>query len=208
MWVVITPVVLGTNWFVVWLYSFHGERRPQEHPFTVAAQSSNMRPFEWTMLALSVMVSAPLWEELLFRGLLPEVCRKLRGSGGYAAMMLALAAALLLSRQQIAAALNAGGIVPLLFAAAPALFVLAMLPIYGVVVWLSRSRNGPIVFGTALLFGMVHSFAWPTPVALFVLGLGLGWLAVWTRSLIAPIIVHALFNAVSFVLLYFDLFKM
>ena len=179
-------------------------RLPEEHPLTAAAQSGGMRPLEWGTLGLSVMVSAPLWEELLFRGLLPALCRKLGSGGGYAAMMLALAAALLLRRQQIVEALNAGGVGPLLLAATPALFVLAMLPLYALVCWLSRSKDGPIVFGTALLFGAVHSFAWPTPVALFILGLGLGWLAVWTRSLLAPIVVHALFNAVSFALLYFN----
>ena len=33
--------------------------------------------------------------------------------------------------------------------------------------------------------------------ALFVLGLGLGWLAVWTRGLLVPVLVHGLFNGVS-----------
>ena len=31
----------------------------------------------------------------------------------------------------------------------------------------------------------------------FVLGLGLGWLAVRTNWLVVPVVVHALFNAVS-----------
>jgi membrane protease YdiL (CAAX protease family) len=203
-WLLVTPVVLGLNRLLIWLYSFQVEVTPEEHPFTAAAESGSMRPLEWGMLAVSVMVSAPLWEELLFRGLLPAVCRKLRGSGGYAAIMLALAWALWMRQKQIAEALNTGGTVPLLFAAMPALFVVAMLPVYALVSWLSRTKNAPIVFGTALLFGAVHSFAWPTPVALFIFGLVLGWLAVWTRSLIAPIVVHLLFNAVSYALLFFS----
>jgi len=43
----------------------------------------------------------------------------------------------------------------------------------------------------------VHSFAWLSPVALFVLALGLGWLAYRMRSLAGPIVLHGLFNAVS-----------
>jgi membrane protease YdiL (CAAX protease family) len=42
---------------------------------------------------------------------------------------------------------------------------------------------------------------WPNPVPLFVLGLGLGWLAVRTNGVLVPILVHALFNAVSAVFL-------
>jgi membrane protease YdiL (CAAX protease family) len=38
---------------------------------------------------------------------------------------------------------------------------------------------------------------WPDPVPLFVLGLGLGWLAWRTRSLIGPMVLHALFNTVA-----------
>jgi membrane protease YdiL (CAAX protease family) len=65
----------------------------------------------------------------------------------------------------------------------------------------NKPVQAPAVFATALLFGATHSFAWPTPIALFVLGLGLGYLAVRTRSLVAPVVVHCLFNAVSFVIL-------
>jgi membrane protease YdiL (CAAX protease family) len=53
------------------------------------------------------------------------------------------------------------------------------------------------VYATALLFAACHAGAWPSPIALFVLGLGLGWLALRTRSLTGPLFVHALFNAVA-----------
>jgi membrane protease YdiL (CAAX protease family) len=65
----------------------------------------------------------------------------------------------------------------------------------------NKPSRAPAVFATALLFGATHSFAWPTPIALFVLGLGLGYLAVRTRTLVPPVVVHCLFNAVSFVIL-------
>ncbi len=201
-WLLIAPPSFGLNWLVGWLYTRFVEVKPEEHPLTAAAQTGGLMPVEWALLAFGVLVSAPLWEELLFRGLLPAVFRKFGGKGGHAAMTLAFATAVLLRHHQLAKAFSQG-FTPLLLAAMPALFVLAMLPIYAIVCWRSRTENGPVVFGTALLFAAVHSFAWPTPVALFILGLGLGWLAAWTRSLLAPIIVHALFNAVSFGLLYF-----
>jgi membrane protease YdiL (CAAX protease family) len=53
------------------------------------------------------------------------------------------------------------------------------------------------LFGSAILFANVHSAVWPTPIALLPLGLGLGWLQLRTQRLLAPIVAHALFNAVA-----------
>jgi membrane protease YdiL (CAAX protease family) len=58
------------------------------------------------------------------------------------------------------------------------------------------------VYGSAMLFAVCHTGMWPAPVALIVLALVLGWLAVRTQSLIGPITLHALFNLVSFIALY------
>ncbi|MSU77939.1 MAG: CPBP family intramembrane metalloprotease [Gemmataceae bacterium] len=57
-------------------------------------------------------------------------------------------------------------------------------------------------FGTAMLFAMVHYGAWPAPISLMPLGLIFGWLAWRTQSLIAPIVLHAVFNLTSFIALY------
>ena len=198
-WMLLTPVVLGANAFLVWLHQHHEILPVQDHPLAAAARSGDMRPVEWGLLALSVVLAAPLGEELFFRGALTALCRKLHG-GGHAAMLLAFAAALLSRRQQLEAAMG-DGVQPLLLAGLPVLFVLSMTPLYAVVCWRSRTNDGPVIFGTALLFAALHSFAWPTPPPLFILGLGLGWLVVRTRSLVAPVVLHALFNAVSYVLL-------
>jgi CNT family concentrative nucleoside transporter len=48
------------------------------------------------------------------------------------------------------------------------------------------------VYASAALFAVVHSAIWPSPIPLFLLGLGLGWLAVRTRGVLAPAIVHGL----------------
>jgi membrane protease YdiL (CAAX protease family) len=89
------------------------------------------------------------------------------------------------------------GMRSLALAATPALFVLALAPIYLLVCWRSRTPLGPALFGTSLLFAYVHASVWPTPVPLFVLALGLGALAQRTRSLVGPIVLHSLFNGVS-----------
>jgi membrane protease YdiL (CAAX protease family) len=51
------------------------------------------------------------------------------------------------------------------------------------------------IYGSAMLFAMAHG--WPESVPLFVLGLGLGWLAYRTQSLIGGMVCHGLFNAVA-----------
>ena len=58
------------------------------------------------------------------------------------------------------------------------------------------ARRARAVYATAALFALLHP-VWPNPVPLFVLGLGLGWLAARTTGLLVPVLVHALFNAVS-----------
>jgi membrane protease YdiL (CAAX protease family) len=62
------------------------------------------------------------------------------------------------------------------------------------------------IYGTAALFAMFHVSAWPSPVPLFVLALGLGWLAYRTQSLIGPMVLHGLFNSVTVVVLVIQLF--
>jgi membrane protease YdiL (CAAX protease family) len=67
--------------------------------------------------------------------------------------------------------------------------------------WRLRAQSAGAIYGTALLFASAHSFAWPTPVSLFVLALALGYLAYRTQSLVGPMLLHALFNGVSVVIL-------
>lgn len=54
---------------------------------------------------------------------------------------------------------------------------------------------------TSFIFAMLHFAQWPAPLGLFVLSLGLGWLAQATGRLGAPIVAHAVFNGFSTVLL-------
>ena len=57
------------------------------------------------------------------------------------------------------------------------------------------------IFGASMLWAIFHWSVWPTPIPLFFLGLGLGWLAYRTQSLVSPITVHILFNSVACVVL-------
>jgi len=56
------------------------------------------------------------------------------------------------------------------------------------------------IVGSGMLFALSHA-AWPSAVALTPLGLVLGWLAYRTQSLVPGILLHALFNAVAFIVL-------
>ena len=58
------------------------------------------------------------------------------------------------------------------------------------------------LYGSAMLFAIIHTDAWPAPIALFPLSLVLGALAQRTQSLIGPIVLHATFNLISFIALY------
>jgi membrane protease YdiL (CAAX protease family) len=69
-----------------------------------------------------------------------------------------------------------------------------------VVLWVrvrKGKRHARGIYASAALFALVHAGVWPSPIPLFFLGLGLGWLAVRTRGILVPVIVHGLFNAVS-----------
>ena len=69
--------------------------------------------------------------------------------------------------------------------------------------WLRRhlrvrsAQHVRAIWASSALFAAVHSQVWPSPVPLFVLAIGLGYLYLRTRSLVGPVVVHGMFNAVS-----------
>ncbi len=193
---VLTPGVLGINYAAVWLSKDVLGVPEQAHPLALAAKQG-MSVVEWLLLAFAVTAAAPLWEELLNRGALLRLAI-VHPWGPPVAIGAALFIAFVLSAIGVSAT---DGLWPFLSANLPTLFVLTMVPVYLVVRWWSKTTNAPAVFAIALFFAANHSFAWPTPVALFVLALGLGYLTVRTGSLVPAIVVHSLFNGVSFVLL-------
>ena len=167
---------------------------PVPHPLLEIATSQPMRA-ELVAIVVAAVIAAPLWEELLFRGILQRWFT-ITAWGSDAAMAGALAIAFL----------DRG-----LKGLWPVLFVLAMVPGY-IVVSRIRRRTLPnaeptrAIYATALLFAASHSRVWPTPVPLFALGLVLGFLAYRTQNLIAPILLHGLFNAVATVAILYAVF--
>lgn len=198
---VLAPVVFGMWQLIRWLQGGPGERTIEQHDLEIIAPY--LYPSEWVMLVFTATIAAPLHEELTFRGVLQPWLASRRW-GGHVAMLGALVLAVAFRYERLIAAWpqDASAFVE---AAAPALFVLALLPLY-LAVWVtSRTPRDAAIFGTSLLFGYIHS-AWPTPIPLFVLALGLGVLAQRTRSLVGPIVIHSLFNGFSCVLLLLERF--
>lgn len=195
----LAPVVFGIWQLIRWLYGGPGERGIEQHDLETIAPY--LYSSEWIMLVFTATIGAPLHEELTFRGVLQPWLASRRW-GGHAAMLGALVLAVAFRWERLSAAWPED-LLSLIEAATPALFVLALLPLYLVVWATSRTAVDPAIFGTSLLFGYIHS-AWPTPIPLFVLALGLGVLAQRTRSLVGPIVIHSLFNGFSCVLLLLE----
>jgi membrane protease YdiL (CAAX protease family) len=196
--VILTPVVLGVNYAVEKLYELGVPGRVQQHPLTLVAQEQ-LWPAEWFLVFFVATVAAPVMEELVFRGMLQPYFMS-KEHGGAIAMAVALALAAAACGRDVWNARSAP-LADMAAAAAPVLFVAVMVPIYLIVHTRSRTPAAPAIFGTALAFAALHSSVWPSPVALFVLGLGLGVLAWRSQSLVGPFVLHALFNGTSCVLL-------
>ena len=187
-WLVIHPVV-GLVHFAVTAIFLSLDWPPDSHPLEQSFREGRP-PIDRILFAVQVAIATPWLEEALFRGaLLPWLLGKRHRPA--LLMLIATGLAFALSVQQVEGrySLRLG---PALFAAA----LLAGGALLRVAVRHHRRTVGAI-YASAAFFAIVHSTVWPTPIPLFVLGLGLGWLAVRTRGILASTIVHGLFNAVS-----------
>lgn len=189
-WLVLTPLAFGVHAVTNVIAQWAGVP-PDEHALTVlGVGESNATRF---VFALSVCLLTPLAEEILFRGLLVgwAVGRWYRP---WALLLLAAAFALLSGLG------GAHGLAPLGFVATLGVGF-AVLPVARAVRPRFPLRTTRAVYATAAIFAAAHSAVWPTPVPLFVLGLGLGYLAARSNGVTASTLTHGLFNAVSFVFL-------
>lgn len=200
-WLLITPLVFIVYMTVLYLYNMADPEAVQEHALTRLARQGPSA-VEWTLLVFSAVVVAPVLEETVFRGVLQPWFAGMR-HGGAAAMAAAFGVALVGRQSLLIDSLRNNGR-GLLTAATPALFVLVMVPFCWSVARRPPRPESAAVFGTALLFASMHASVWPTPVPLFVLGLALGTIMARTGSLVGPMVLHGLFNAVTCVVLLFS----
>jgi membrane protease YdiL (CAAX protease family) len=198
-WQVLTPVCMALYWAVTALYGAQAASNVQEHPLVLLAHKG-LTLGELLLLIAAVSVTAPVMEEMLFRGALQSWLEN-RPLGAPFVMILAILASVP-TKKEVWVAAWTQGVGAILLHSAPILFVVVLNLIYWMVYWFSRTPAWPALFAASTLFAAVHSFAWPSPVPLFVLALGLGWLAQRTRSLAGPIVLHGLFNAVNCALLF------
>ncbi|MDB5309980.1 MAG: amino terminal protease self-immunity [Gemmataceae bacterium] len=205
-WAVITPVVLAVHTAVTIVFA-RFDFLTEEHPLS---KLSAARPvIDHLLFFLQAGVAAPLIEEVLFRGLLlgwlvggrplfhrpaiafPNRPRVLADRRVWPVLVIGVGMAALTGRYP--GELFAGP------ARGPVLFAAGLLVGWVVLRTVLRRnrRTAGAIYASAALFAVVHSGVWPSPIPLFVLGLGLGWLAVRTRGVLTPVVVHGLFNAVS-----------
>jgi membrane protease YdiL (CAAX protease family) len=160
-----------------------------EHP--LARMGPNGDGYGGLLLTLSACVVAPLREEFLFRGLLVPWA----GGRWFRPWSLLCAAAVM----ALLLGLKADGT----FHSPAVAFVLVLaVGAYAIQRLGPRwpkfpARTALAVWSSSALFAAAHSSVWPTPIPLFVLALGLGYLAARTRSWAASAVTHILFNAVS-----------
>lgn len=208
--VIITPLVLGTYFLALYLFQTMGIGSDKHSVESLLEE--NLLPVEWVLIFFRVAVVAAVTEELVFRALLLRWLKKASLFGHVVLLIATIGFALL---YLLSVKKEAGQIVAIVVFAC----LLAGGYFFLLCWWLLGSdesgfvgnfvgeANAPTVvavYGSSMLWAMFHVSIWPSPIPLFIMGLGLGWLAWRTQSLIAPIFWHSLFNCVAFAVLVFS----
>jgi membrane protease YdiL (CAAX protease family) len=208
-WLILTPAVYAVSFVSIIVYHWFSGQQPAGHPLMVAVQAGRAPGWLIVITFVQAVIAAPVREELFFRGILQPFLAD-RPWGGDLALMSATVIGLSVHKTGAVAFTDPLSLVSV---AAPLLLVLAVLPIYRIADswdlsrWLPlrdparRRQAGRAIVGTAILFANFHANVWPTPVPLFVLALGLGWLAFRTQGVVASTVLHVLFNAIAFLAL-------
>jgi membrane protease YdiL (CAAX protease family) len=185
-WAVLMSLTFGTHFIVLQIYHALGYAE-DSHPLMA------LRPQDdgagGVLFAFAVCLCTPAVEECLFRGLLVPWAAQRR----FAPWVLMGTAFVL------AALTSARPMTPLLFVVllCVPLLLLQFVPLPKRV----PRRTLACVLSSSAVFAAAHSAVWPTPIPLFVLACGLGYLTARTRSIVPAVVVHGMFNAVSFVML-------
>jgi membrane protease YdiL (CAAX protease family) len=185
-WGAVSVVTLAVHFGVQFTFAGLGWSI-EEHP--LARPGVYQTPLDRALLVVEACFLAPLVEEVMFRGvLLPWLIGRSRRV--WAVLGIGVIVALTATLMQSKGTTVGRG---------PELFALALVGGWVVLLGVMRRKRRTFgaIYASGALFAVVHSGVWPSPIPLFVLGLGLGWLAVRTRGMFVPAIVHGLFNAVS-----------
>ena len=222
-WLLVTPAALIVFVLANNVHTWLTGQLPDKHPLTLLGETAGR--IEWALFAVQAIVFAPVLEEMVFRGVLlswlmkkesPEnrpdepfaLAPSLRGG---VVFLVAFAIAVEDHRKDWFAAVGAGDAKAVAVHTIPAAFVLALVPLYFVLPKLRRlrrhlrirsPRHVQGIVASSALFAAFHSAVWPSPVPLVVLALAIGYLYARTRSVVGPIVVHGMFNAVSVVYLW------
>jgi len=212
--IILTPAVYLLQFLMVKIQFLLPGQQVVNHPLTLLA-GQQLMALEWVMLFCSAVIGAPLLEEQIFRGLLqPWIMAKKNG------ILITICCALFLSIIQFSNdwykafsfVLNdrsienfpqfkthiAQALTPLLFS----ILVSSLIMIVS-----QKSKSNAAIGATALLFGMIHAFAWPSPVGLTLLGVGMGMAYAKTGNIITPIFIHMVFNCLAFGMLLLQTIK-
>jgi membrane protease YdiL (CAAX protease family) len=191
-WLALAPTVLVFN-AIVNAVAEQFDVTPDTHSLTKLA---NHPLLDQVLFAFEACVGAPIREELVFRGVLLAWCLgRIRIPGAGPTPFTDARPALVMSAVVALAVFLGNG------HTGPPVFAGLLVVGFALVWWFVRvgGRRIRAVYATAALFAIIHSSVWPNPIPLFVLGLGLGWLAVRTNGILVPVLVHGMFNAVSVV---------
>jgi membrane protease YdiL (CAAX protease family) len=219
-WLFVTPVAFCVFALANLAYAWLTGKPPDKHPLTALGNSGGTR--EWTLFVMQTVLLAPIVEEFWFRGtLLPWLAQTKPADPNapltlhptdrpLAIMLVSVGVALVFHVSDTKAAWEAGDWHGAAAHLMPAAFFLVLVPLDFLARRIGRVRryfrlrsvqHVRAIVASSALFAAVHSQVWPSPVPLFVLAIGIGYLYVRTRSLVGPVVVHGMFNAVSAVYL-------
>lgn len=217
-WLMVTPAAFLVFVLANLVHHDLTGRPPDKHPLTALGDAAGNR--EWALFVVQTVLLAPVLEELVFRGLLlPWLAQRRppREPSPFTLppterpliiLLLSVGVAVVLQAEEVHNAWAAGNRSAAAAHLIPGLFFAALVPLY----WVRfgrlrrhlrvRSRQHTrAVLASSALFAAFHTLVWPSPVPLVVLAVGLGYLYLRTCSLVGPVVVHGMFNAVSAVYL-------
>lgn len=216
MWLLVTPAALSVFSVANIIHTAMTNKPPDQHPLTtILGQASK---FEWALFVLQTVMFAPVIEELMVRGLLlPWLCQEkpsdeqsvfvvMPGQRSHVIMAMAVMVAAMMQVDFQWEPDDQRNWLKSFAPLVPPAFFLLVVPIY---LWLPRyhrlirhlrirsPQHVRAIIASSALFAAFHTSVWPSPIPLLVLSIGISYLAVRTQSLVGPIVVHSLFNAVS-----------